>query len=93
MRLPHPGPPSDSQWHSIQPLIPLVKSGGRPRTLDMSLVVNAILYLVVGGHSMADAPQGISQMAKRVLLFSAVVRSAQGAPDLATHPQLRAKGQ
>jgi transposase len=57
MRLPHPGHPSDSQWHSIQPLLPLVKSGGRPRTLDMSLVVNASLYLVVGGHPMADAPK------------------------------------
>lgn len=40
---------SDSQWDIIQPLIPLAKSGGRPRTLDMRMVVNAILYIVVGG--------------------------------------------
>lgn len=40
---------SDSQWGIIQPLIPPVKLGGRPRELDMRQVVNAILYLVVSG--------------------------------------------
>ena len=40
---------SDSQWDIIQPLIPPVKLGGRPRELDMRQVVNAILYLVVSG--------------------------------------------
>lgn len=40
---------SDSQWAIIQPLIPPVKFGGRPRELDMRQVVNAILYLVVSG--------------------------------------------
>lgn len=40
---------SDSQWDIIQPLIPPVKFGGRPRELDIRQVVNAILYLVVGG--------------------------------------------
>lgn len=40
---------SDSQWKIIQPLLPRAKSGGRPRELDMRMVVNAILYLVVGG--------------------------------------------
>jgi len=40
---------SDSQWNIIQPLIPPAKLGGRPRTLEMRMVVNAILYIVVGG--------------------------------------------
>ena len=40
---------SDSQWDIIQPLIPPVKLGGRPRELEMRQVVNAILYLVVSG--------------------------------------------
>jgi putative transposase len=40
---------SDSQWNIIQQLIPQAKSGGRPRKLDMRMVVNAILYIVVGG--------------------------------------------
>ena len=40
---------TDSQWDIIQDLIPPAKPGGRPRSLDMRLVVNAILYIVVGG--------------------------------------------
>ena len=40
---------SDSQWRIIEPLVPPVKSGGRPRKLEMRLVVTAILYIVVGG--------------------------------------------
>ena len=40
---------TDSQWVIIQALIPPAKPGGRPRSLDMRRVVNALLYLVVGG--------------------------------------------
>ena len=40
---------SDSQWDIIQPLIPAAKLGGRPRKLEMRQVINAILYVVVGG--------------------------------------------
>ena len=40
---------TDSQWLIIQDLIPPAKPGGRPRSLDMRMVVNAILYIVVGG--------------------------------------------
>ena len=40
---------SDSQWDYIKELIPPAKTGGRPRSLDMRMVVNAILYVVVGG--------------------------------------------
>jgi putative transposase len=40
---------TDSQWVIIQALIPPAKPGGRPRSLDMRRVVNAMLYLVVGG--------------------------------------------
>jgi putative transposase len=40
---------TDSQWDIIQQMIPPAKSGGRPRTLDMRQVINAILYLVVSG--------------------------------------------
>ena len=45
----YPSDLTDSQWVIIQELIPPAKSGGRPRSLDMYLVVNAILYVVVGG--------------------------------------------
>ncbi len=40
---------TDSQWEHIKDLLPAVKARGRPRELEMRQVVNAILYLVVGG--------------------------------------------
>ncbi len=45
----YPSDLSDSQWRMIQELIPPAKSGGRPRSLDMRQVINAIMYLTVGG--------------------------------------------
>jgi putative transposase len=40
---------TDRQWDYILSLIPASKPGGRPRSLDMRQVVNAILYIVVSG--------------------------------------------
>jgi len=40
---------TDSQWEIIQELVPKAKSGGRPRSLEMRQVINAIFYVVVGG--------------------------------------------
>jgi putative transposase len=40
---------TDRQWECIRKYIPPAKPGGRPRTLDMRGVINAILYIVVGG--------------------------------------------
>jgi putative transposase len=40
---------SDSQWDYIKELIPSAKSGGRPRSLEMRQVINAIFYVTVGG--------------------------------------------
>lgn len=45
----YPSDLSDSQWDIIEPLIPPAKPGGRPRSLDMRMVVNGIFYVVVGG--------------------------------------------
>lgn len=45
----YPTDMTDSQWNHIKELIPPAKPGGRPRELDMRLVVNAIFYIVVGG--------------------------------------------
>jgi putative transposase len=35
---------TDEQWALIEPLIPKAKPGGRPRTVDIREVVNALLY-------------------------------------------------
>lgn len=40
---------TDAQWNCIKELIPAAKPGGRPRTLCMRAVMNAILYLTVTG--------------------------------------------
>lgn len=40
---------TDSQWNLIKEMLPVAKPGGRPRTLEMRQILNAILYLVVGG--------------------------------------------
>ena len=40
---------TESQWNLIKEILPEPEPNGRPRELDMRQVVNAILYLVVGG--------------------------------------------
>jgi putative transposase len=40
---------TDIEWQILQPLIPLPKTGGRPRQMDMQEVVNAIFYVVRTG--------------------------------------------
>lgn len=48
---------TDTQWQYIKDLIPRAKPGGRPRTLAMRLVVNAIVYVVVGGIQWRMVPR------------------------------------
>lgn len=48
---------SDSQWDYIKELVPSAKSGGRPRSLEMRQVINAIFYVVVGGISWRMLPK------------------------------------
>jgi putative transposase len=40
---------TDGEWNHVKRLIPKAKPGGRPRTLNMREVLNAIFYLVRGG--------------------------------------------
>lgn len=53
----YPSDLTDSQWNIIQEMIPAAKSGGRPRSLDMRQVINALLYVVVGGVQWRMLPQ------------------------------------
>jgi putative transposase len=45
----YPTDVTDRQWQYIKDLIPPPKPGGRPRSLEMRQVINAILYVVVSG--------------------------------------------
>jgi len=45
----YPSELTDEQWQHIKELIPAAGTGGRPRSLDMKAVVNAVMYIVVGG--------------------------------------------
>ena len=41
----YPSDLTDQEWAFLSPLIPPAKPGGRPRSVDMREVINAILYL------------------------------------------------
>jgi len=45
----YPSDLTNRQWQHIKELIPPAKEGGRPRTLDMRRVLNAMLYVLIGG--------------------------------------------
>ena len=54
--------PSDlqhDQWQKIEALIPKAKAGGRPRTVDMREVLNAILYLLRTGCAWRMLPHDL----------------------------------
>src|ERR1700736_3022751 len=43
-RKPYPSDLTDDQWALLEPLIPPAWPGGRPRTVDVREVVNALFY-------------------------------------------------
>jgi putative transposase len=52
----YPSDVSDAQWAIIKPLLPKAKAGGRPRTVDLREVVNAVFYLNRSGCSWRMLP-------------------------------------
>lgn len=48
---------TNRQWDCIKDLLPAPKPGGRPRSLDMRQVINAILYIVVTGAQWRMLPK------------------------------------
>lgn len=50
---------SDRQWEAVQPLMPTPKAGGRPRTVDLRAVLNAIRYVIAGHCSWRRLPDDL----------------------------------
>src|SRR5262249_22032635 len=48
-RRPYPTDLTDEQWQTLEPLIPPPKPGGRPRTVNLREVINAIQYVLRTG--------------------------------------------
>ena len=53
----YPSDITDEQWDYIRELIPAAKTGGRPRTINMREVLNAIFYLLKGGITWRMLPK------------------------------------
>jgi putative transposase len=51
---------TDEQWAVVEPLLPSVKPMGRPRTVDLRLVLNTILYLNKTGCPWAMLPNDLA---------------------------------
>ena len=45
----YPSDMTDEEWAILEPFIPPARSGGRPRTVEMREIVNAILYILRSG--------------------------------------------
>ncbi len=48
-RKPYPTDITDQQWQILAPLIPPPKTGGRPRSVEIREVINAIFYILASG--------------------------------------------
>lgn len=53
----YPSDLTDREWDHLVSMIPAAKIGGRPRTTDMRLVVNAIFYVVRSGIAWRYLPR------------------------------------
>jgi transposase len=56
MAISYPTDLTDDQWYLLQPLLPQAKSGGRPRSVDLRQVLNALLYILMGGIPWRSLP-------------------------------------
>src|SRR5713226_2244310 len=56
-RNPYPSDVTDEQWTILKRLLPPARPGGRPRSVDLRQVVNAIFYLTRSGCSWRMLPR------------------------------------
>jgi putative transposase len=53
----YPSDMTDAQWERLAPLIPPAKSGGRPRSVDVRAIINAIFYRTKTGCQWRQLPR------------------------------------
>jgi putative transposase len=53
----YPSDMTDAQWERLAPLIPPAKSGGRPRSVDVRAIINAIFYRTKTGCQWRQMPR------------------------------------
>jgi len=58
-RKPYPNDLTDQEWAILEPLIPVPKRGGRPRTANMREVLNAIIYVLKTGCQWDHLPHDL----------------------------------
>lgn len=59
MRTSYPSDLSDNEWKVLEPLIPVAKPGGRPRSVDMREIVNGVFYILRGGCAWRMMPHDL----------------------------------
>ena len=62
-RKPYPSDLTDEQWTVLAPLLPDAKSGGRPRSVDLREVMNALLYMARTGCQWRMLPHDLRHWA------------------------------
>ncbi len=55
----YPSDLTDEQWTLLEPLIPPAKPGGRPRSVDLREIANAMLYLLRTGCPWRSLPHDL----------------------------------
>lgn len=58
-RASYPSDLTDQEWQLLEPLIPLAKPGGRPRSVDTREVLNGIFYILRGGCAWRMLPHDL----------------------------------
>ena len=58
-REPYSSDLTNAQWQRIAPLIPSAKPGGRPRTVDIRAILNAIFYRTKTGCQWRNLPHDL----------------------------------
>jgi putative transposase len=57
--MPYPSDLTDEQWQITEPMIPAAEPGGRPRSVNMREIVNAILYVNRTGCAWRQLPHDL----------------------------------